>query len=208
MIEFQKFTLENGLKVLFHQDKNTPIAALNLLYDVGARDEDPERTGFAHLFEHLMFGGSVNIPSYDEMKDVLESRLSKQKVDAMYAQSTERLADITYSSPDLEEASEALGLSIESLVGVSVNTNHAIFSNRKIQKVLFSEDLISDKHNSELIEFSDGHAVVFRVENYQEESLQNLNTVKDSIRDKLKIEKSSDYAKNVGETFIERVNGG
>ena len=66
MISFDKFTLKNGLRVIFHQDKNTPIAALNVLYDVGARDEDPERTGFAHLFEHLMFGGSENIPSYDE----------------------------------------------------------------------------------------------------------------------------------------------
>ena len=63
---FERFTLENGLRVLVHQDATTPMVAVNVLYDVGARDEDPERTGFAHLFEHLMFGGSVNIPSYDE----------------------------------------------------------------------------------------------------------------------------------------------
>jgi len=66
MLKFERFTLENGLKVLVHQDHATPMAAMNILYDVGARDEDPERTGFAHLFEHLMFGGSVNIPEYDE----------------------------------------------------------------------------------------------------------------------------------------------
>ncbi len=65
MITFQRFTLTNGLRVLVHEDKTTPMAVLNILYDVGARDEDPDRTGFAHLFEHLMFGGSVNIPSYD-----------------------------------------------------------------------------------------------------------------------------------------------
>jgi len=65
MISFEKFTLDNGLKVIVHQDKTTPIVALNILYDVGARDEDPDKTGFAHLFEHLMFGGSVNIPKYD-----------------------------------------------------------------------------------------------------------------------------------------------
>ncbi|MBL4709595.1 MAG: insulinase family protein, partial [Flavobacteriales bacterium] len=65
MVEFQEFELENGLKVIFHQDKSTPIVAFNVLYDVGARDEDEEKTGFAHLFEHLMFGGSVNIPSFD-----------------------------------------------------------------------------------------------------------------------------------------------
>lgn len=67
MINFEKFVLENGLSVIVHQDKNTPVAAVNLLYDVGSRDEDPKRTGFAHLFEHLMFGGSINIPSFDSV---------------------------------------------------------------------------------------------------------------------------------------------
>jgi zinc protease len=66
MVKFDRFTLDNGLRVLVHEDHTTPMAVLNILYDVGARDEDPEQTGFAHLFEHLMFGGSVNIPSYDE----------------------------------------------------------------------------------------------------------------------------------------------
>ena len=66
MIQFEKFTLTNGLRVIVHQDLSTPMAVMNIMYDVGARDEDPERTGFAHLFEHLMFGGSVNIPDYDE----------------------------------------------------------------------------------------------------------------------------------------------
>ena len=66
MIQFERFQLANGLRVILHQDLSTPMVAFNVLYDVGARDEDPERTGFAHLFEHLMFGGSVNIPSYDE----------------------------------------------------------------------------------------------------------------------------------------------
>ena len=66
MVDFNRFTLANGLTVLVHEDPTTPMAVLNILYDVGARDEDEGRTGFAHLFEHLMFGGSVNIPSYDE----------------------------------------------------------------------------------------------------------------------------------------------
>lgn len=66
MINFQKFTLDNGLRVIYHQDNATPLVCMNILYDVGARDEDADLTGFAHLFEHLMFGGSVNIPSYDE----------------------------------------------------------------------------------------------------------------------------------------------
>ena len=66
MIQFEKFQLDNGLKVLVHQDTSTPMAVVNVLYNVGAKDEDPAKTGFAHLFEHLMFGGSVNIPVYDE----------------------------------------------------------------------------------------------------------------------------------------------
>jgi predicted Zn-dependent peptidase len=65
-MKYQSFTLDNGLKVIVHEDHSTKIAVLNVLYDVGSRDEDENKTGFAHLFEHLMFGGSVNIPNYDE----------------------------------------------------------------------------------------------------------------------------------------------
>ncbi|MET3980371.1 zinc protease [Mucilaginibacter sp. UYP25] len=65
MVKFNRFILDNGLRVIVHEDSTTPMAVLNILYDVGARDENPEQTGFAHLFEHLMFGGSVNIPNYD-----------------------------------------------------------------------------------------------------------------------------------------------
>lgn len=66
MIHFNKFTLDNGLRVLVHEDTSTPMAVMDVMYDVGARDEDPAKTGFAHLFEHLMFGGSVNISEYDD----------------------------------------------------------------------------------------------------------------------------------------------
>lgn len=66
MISFSEFTLDNGLRVIVHEDPNVEIAVVNVLYYVGSRDEHPEKTGFAHLFEHLMFGGSVNIPNYDE----------------------------------------------------------------------------------------------------------------------------------------------
>ncbi|MCA6441312.1 MAG: insulinase family protein [Chitinophagaceae bacterium] len=66
MIQYNRFQLHNGLTVLVHEDTATPMAVVNVLYDVGARDEDPAKTGFAHLFEHLMFGGSINIPDYDE----------------------------------------------------------------------------------------------------------------------------------------------
>ena len=66
MIAFQHFTLSNGLRVYVIENPNTPIAVVNLLYDVGSKDEQEDKTGFAHLFEHLMFGGSVNIPNFDE----------------------------------------------------------------------------------------------------------------------------------------------
>ncbi|GAA3981331.1 pitrilysin family protein [Hymenobacter antarcticus] len=66
MIQFSEFTLDNGLRCIVHEDFSTPMAVLNVMYDVGSRDEDAGHTGFAHLFEHLMFSGSVNIASYDE----------------------------------------------------------------------------------------------------------------------------------------------
>jgi zinc protease len=66
VVNFERFTLVNGLRVIVHQDTSTPMAVVNVMYDVGAKDENPSQTGFAHLFEHLMFGGSVNIPVYDE----------------------------------------------------------------------------------------------------------------------------------------------
>ncbi|GAB3929102.1 M16 family metallopeptidase [Larkinella terrae] len=66
MIRFEHFVLDNGLQVYVHEDPTSPMATVNILYNVGSRDEDAEKTGFAHLFEHLMFGGSRNVPVYDE----------------------------------------------------------------------------------------------------------------------------------------------
>lgn len=65
MLKINKHILNNGLRLVHSQDDSTQMVALNILYNVGARDENPAHTGFAHLFEHLMFGGSVNIPDYD-----------------------------------------------------------------------------------------------------------------------------------------------
>src|ERR1700750_458924 len=65
MIKYDRFQLSNGLRVLVHEDHSPPMAVVNVLYDIGARDEDPKKTGFAHLFEHLMFGGSVNISDFE-----------------------------------------------------------------------------------------------------------------------------------------------
>ena len=71
MINFESFQLENGLRVVFNQDKNTTLVAVNLLYEIGAKHEDDDATGFAHLFEHLMFSGSKNYENYDQIVERL-----------------------------------------------------------------------------------------------------------------------------------------
>ena len=67
MINFEQYRLENGLRVILHKDETTPMVTVNVLYDVGSRDEQPDKTGFAHLFEHLMFGGTPRFPDYDKI---------------------------------------------------------------------------------------------------------------------------------------------
>jgi predicted Zn-dependent peptidase len=117
MIPYEKFILENGLRVIVHRDTSTPIVAMNILYDVGARDEDPERTGFAHLFEHLMFGGSVNIPKYDEPLEAVGGQnnaftsndvtnyyltLPKQNLETAFWLESDRMFDLAFSEKSLE----------------------------------------------------------------------------------------------------------
>ena len=117
MINFQKFELDNGLKVIVHKDKSTPIVAFNLLYDVGARDEDPSRTGFAHLFEHLMFGGSVNISNYDEIVEKAGGQnnaftsnditnyfitLPKENLEQVFRLESDRMLGLAFTSKSLE----------------------------------------------------------------------------------------------------------
>lgn len=117
MIEFEKITLDNGLKVIVHQDTSTPLVAMNILYDVGARDEDPDKTGFAHLFEHLMFGGSVNIPKYDvplenaggennafTNSDITNYYLTipKQNLELAFWLESDRMLDLAFSKKSLK----------------------------------------------------------------------------------------------------------
>jgi len=66
MINFERHILTNGLKVIIHQDRSTPMVAVNVVYNIGSKYEEPDKTGFAHLFEHLMFGGSLNVPNFDD----------------------------------------------------------------------------------------------------------------------------------------------
>ncbi|HTN17032.1 MAG TPA: pitrilysin family protein, partial [Chitinophagaceae bacterium] len=117
MIQYEKFTLGNGLRVIVHQDTTTPMVAVNLLYDVGARDENPEQTGFAHLFEHLMFGGSVNIPEYDTplqmaggennaytTNDITNYyvQLPRQNIETAFWLESDRLLSLAFSKKSLD----------------------------------------------------------------------------------------------------------
>ena len=167
----------------------------------------PIKTEFGYHLIRLDQVEANDVPSFDDMRGILEARLLKQEVDELYAQLTEKMSDITYSSPDLTEAAEVLGLEVKTLVGVSADKN-ALFSNRKIQKSLFSNELVVEKHNSELIEVADGKAVVFRVEGYHKESIQPLDSVKEKVRDYLTAIKATEFAQSVGESFIERVKSG
>ncbi len=117
MIEYQSFTLSNGLKVLVHKDTTTPVVAMNIVYNVGAKDEDPELTGFAHLFEHLMFGGSINIPKYDEPlqkvggennaftnNDITNYYLTlpKENIETAFWIESDRMLNLAFSEKSLE----------------------------------------------------------------------------------------------------------
>jgi zinc protease len=117
MINFEKFVLPNGLKVIVHKDTSTPIVAVNILFNVGARDEDPDRTGFAHLFEHLMFGGSKNIPLYDEPLQIAGGEnnaftnsditnyyltLPKSNIETAFWLESDRMAGLAFSKKSLD----------------------------------------------------------------------------------------------------------
>ena len=117
MIQFEKFQLPNGLRVIVHEDTTTPMAVVNVLYDVGAMDENPEKTGFAHLFEHLMFGGSKNIPVYDEPLQVAGgennafttndltnyySQLPAENIETAFWLESDRMLSLAFSKKSLE----------------------------------------------------------------------------------------------------------
>jgi predicted Zn-dependent peptidase len=117
MIDFERFTLDNGLRVIVHRDTSTPIVAMNIVYNVGARDEDPDLTGFAHLFEHLMFGGSKHIPRYDEVlekvggdnnaftnNDITNYYLTvpKENLETAFWLESDRMYDLAFSPKSLE----------------------------------------------------------------------------------------------------------
>lgn len=117
MISFDSFTLDNGLKVIVYHDKTTPMVAFNILYNIGARDENENRTGFAHLFEHLMFGGSKNIKNYDTILQKAGGEnnaftnndftnyyitVPKQNIETAFYLESDRMLELAFSKKSLD----------------------------------------------------------------------------------------------------------
>ena len=168
----------------------------------------PVKTEFGYHLIKLAGIEANEFPAFDEMRAGLEERLRQEAIDQLYVEKSEMLADISYSSPDLAESSDELSLDIQQLAGVSLDTKNALFSNAKVRKVLFSDDLVVGQNNSELIEVGDGQSLVFRVDAYNEASVLPLVAVKGLVRNTLKGIKSSGFAESVGQEFIARVVAG
>jgi len=168
----------------------------------------PVKTEFGY---HLIKVDDIvinEIPEYAEMKGGLELQIKNGLADKKYAELTEQLADITYSSSDLAEASEELSLKVNTLAGVSSLTENEMFSNIKIQRILLSDELVKEKNNSEIIELDDSRSLVFRVDAFHQESILPLVEVANTIRRQLEKNKSAEFAASVGEAFLSRINGG
>ncbi len=123
MFRTNRHTLDNGLRLVHYEDVRTQMVALNIVYDVGARDEHPQHTGFAHLFEHLMFGGSVHIPDYDTPlqlaggennawtnNDITNYYLTmpKANVETGFWLESDRMLGLDFGSPSLEVQREVV----------------------------------------------------------------------------------------------------
>lgn len=117
MVAFEKYHLDNGLTVILQQDTTTPMVATNVCYNVGSKDENPERTGFAHLFEHLMFGGSKNIANFHKEVELASGSengftsidvtdyyitLPKQNLEVAFWLESDRMNELVFSPESLE----------------------------------------------------------------------------------------------------------
>jgi len=169
---------------------------------------DPVKTEFGYHLIKLQKIVLNDIPSYEEMRNGLELQLKNDMADEQYAELGGQLADITYSSSDLSEASEELSLEVQTLAGVSAETNNEYFSSVKVQRHLLTDELVLEKNNSELIDIDETKSIVFRVNEYHEASVLPLSEVGDRIREVLRAEKSTEFAVSVGQAFIARINGG
>jgi len=168
----------------------------------------PVKTEFGYHLIKLLAVESTDIPEFEEMEASLVQRLRDRKANQLYAEKTELLADLSYSAPDLNEPADELGVEIKQLAGVSAQSANKIFSNVKVQRMLFSDELVKDQNNSEIIEIGDGHSIVFRVNALHEESVLMLDDVKGLVKDALQEKKTAEFAESVGKAFIARVAAG
>jgi len=168
----------------------------------------PIKTEFGYHLIKLLAIEISEIPTFEEMRVSLEQRLRDQQAEQLYAEKTELLADLSYAAPDLQEPAEELGLEVKQLAGVSVQSKNKIFSNVKVQRMLFNDELVKDQNNSDIIEIDEGYSVVFRVNAFHDESVLVLDDVKERVRNALKAKKTAEFAKSVGDAFIARVAAG
>ena len=168
MIHFERFTLDNGLRVLVHEDKSTPMAVLDVLYDVGARDEDPSRTGFTHLFEHLMFGGSIHIPSYDEALQIAGGENN--------AYTTNDLTNYYLQLPE-QNLETAFWLESDRMLSLAFN-EHSLDVQRKVVVEEFKEHYINKPYGDVWHKL---RALAYKVHPYQWMTIgKELRHVKDA----------------------------
>jgi peptidyl-prolyl cis-trans isomerase D len=168
----------------------------------------PVKTEFGYHLIKLLGVQNNEPPTLEEKYSALAEEVKNDKADLMFVDLSQQLADVSYSTPDLVEPAEELGLAVAELVGVSRASQDPIFSQPRVQKALFEPDTLGGENNSELIEVEDGVALVFKVDEYHPESGLELGQVSERIRDRLLADKASEYAASIGKAFIVRVEAG
>lgn len=169
---------------------------------------EPVKTEFGYHLIKLDRIIATGLPELEDVRVRLEGDLKTQKAAQIFAEKAEQLADISYSAGDLLEPSEVLGVEVKELAAVSVETTDRVFSNLKVQRVLFSDELVKEGNNSELIDIDDGYAVVFRVDQFNPAGVLSYAEVEERIRDELVKAKAAEFAESVGQAFIVRVASG
>lgn len=169
---------------------------------------EPVKTEFGYHLIRLERIVSGNVPAFEELRERLAERLKDQKADQAFAELAEQLSDISYASPDLVEPADELSLQVQNVAAVTASSGHSIFSSPKVQRVLFADELVKEGNNSELIEIAEGHAIVFRVENYNEAGVKALDEVKEDVRTAVLADKASALAESQGKAFTARVSAG
>ncbi|MFD2230517.1 SurA N-terminal domain-containing protein [Alkalimarinus sediminis] len=148
------------------------------------------------------------IPTFDEMRFSLEISAKAEKVELLFVELTEQLADLSYASSDLSEPAEELGLAINSQAKVTAQTGESIFANNKVQQAIFSDDVLKDGNNSELIELNADSVVVVRVANHYPSSQQPFEAVRDDVIAKLRAQKATEKASEAAKQAIAALEAG